>query len=410
MSRNTDLMTSFFRASIEGNIRKLLILQGLSFAWFPISTIILFYQHYGLSIEQSVLLKTVLSVSIFVLEIPSGYIADRWGRKFCLVSGGIIWVISWSIYSTQTTFNWFIFAEALTGIAGSLISGADTALTYDTLLQLGRAKDYRKIEGQLVAIAGISEAICGLIGATVAQYNLVYPFYLQTVCLILYCLIATRLIEPHVNDHKQAQRPPQALLSIVRESLIQNLTVRWLILLSATFSVATFLMVWLSQAYLSTYQVPSAMFGVVWVILHTVMSIASLSANRIEQVLGLKRTLLCLVILLGSSYLLLGVIHQVWGIVFVVIIYGVRGLVNPLLSDAINQRVPSQTRATVFSIKSFIFRFGFAFVGPFSGWLADQKSLNLSLIIMGIVFLLNGLVYWWNLVTLKSLNQRSSFK
>ncbi|WP_243397354.1 MFS transporter [Crocosphaera subtropica] len=390
------------RVTLQTNLSKLLILKGLSFAWFPIPTIMLFYGSHGLSIEQSIFLKTVLSLSIFLLEIPSGYIADQWGRKFCLVSGSGIWVISWLIYCTQETFSWFIVAEGLTGVAGSLISGADIALTYDTLLQLGRTQEYRQFEGKLVAIAGISEAICGLIGALVAQYNLVYPFYLQTVCLIFYCFLATQLIEPK-DEALELSQDPQNLWSIVKNALIINASIRWFILLSGTFSVATFLMVWLSQTYLSNYNVPTAWFGVVWVGFHGGMSCASLSANNLEQTFGLKKSLVLLIILLASSYLFLGIIDQVWGILFVAVIYCVRGWITPILNEAINKLVPSVTRATVFSIKSFVFRLGFAIIGTASGWLADQQSLNLSLIIIGIIFLIFSLFCWQNLIKLKAI-------
>ncbi len=386
-----------FRLSVQSNLRKLLILKGLSFAWFPIPTIMIFYEFHGLSIEQSIFLKTVLSLSFFLLEIPSGYIADQWGRKFCLIFGSSIWVISWLIYCTQQTFQWFILAEFLTGIAGSLISGADTALTYDTFLQLNRTQEYRKFESLLVAIAGISEAICGLIGAMVAQYNLVYPFYLQTICLLCYCFLATKLIEPqhHNKDKSQARLK---LISIVKNALIINHSIRWFILLSGTFSVATFLIVWLSQAYLANYNVPTAFFGIIWVAFHGVMSAASLTISNLSQKFGVKKALLFLIILLSASYIFLGMIAQIWAILFVAIIYCVRGWVTPLLNDAINQLVPSQTRATIFSVKSFVFRLGFVILGTTSGWLADQQSLNLSLIIMGIVFLTFGLFCWWNLV------------
>ena len=400
--RNVGYMTLNDQLSMEKNLTKLFILKGLSFAWFPIPTIMLFYQSHGLSIEQSIFLKTVLSISFFLWEIPSGYVADRRGRKFCLVTGSGIWVMSWLIYCTQQTFLWFIVAEFLTGVAGSLISGADTALTYDTFLQLNRAQEYRKFESKLVAISGISEAVCGLIGAMVAQYNLVYPFYLQTVCILLYCLLATKLIEPQ-HEVKENSQIQLKLISIVKNALIINHSIRWLILLSATFSVATFLIVWLSQAYLSNYNVPTAFFGMMWVVFHGLMSGASLTTSSLSHKLGLRNTLLFLIILLSGSYIFLGIIAQVWAILFVAIIYCVRGWITPLLNDAINQLVPSSTRATIFSVKSFVFRLGFAIIGTTSGWLADQHSLNLSLTIMGITFLSFGIFSWWNLVKLKSI-------
>ena len=157
--------------SLSANLTKLYILQGLAFAWFPIPTIVLFYEHYGLNIEQIVLLKTILSLSVLVLEVPSGYVADLWGRKACLVFGSGVWVASWLIYCTGTSFTEFAIAEILAGVAGSLISGANTALGYDTLIQVGREQHYQVWEGRLGAIAGISEAVCGIIGAAIASIN-----------------------------------------------------------------------------------------------------------------------------------------------------------------------------------------------------------------------------------------------
>ena len=133
------------------------------------------------------------------------------------------------------------------------------------------------------------------------------------------------------------------------------------------------------------------------------MSAASLTTSSMSHKLGLKNTLLFLIILLSGSYIFLGIIAQVWAILFVAIIYCVRGWITPLLNDAINQLVPSSTRATIFSVKSFVFRLGFAIIGTTSGWLADQHSLNLSLTIMGITFLSFGIFSWWNLVKLKSI-------
>ena len=99
--------------SLNSNLVKLYILRGLAFAWFPIPTIVLFYESYGLNIEQIVLLKTILSLSVLLLEVPSGYLADLWGRKACLVLGSGVWIASWLIYCIGTSFTEFAIAEVL---------------------------------------------------------------------------------------------------------------------------------------------------------------------------------------------------------------------------------------------------------------------------------------------------------
>lgn len=188
---------------ITKNLTTLWLLKGLESAWFPIPVIVLFYESQGLSIAQAVLLKAILSAAIFVGEIPSGYFADQFGRKNSLVLGASLWLVGWLIYCTQGSFSWFAWAEILTGLGGSLISGADSAIAYDSLLALNRTEKYAAWEGKGVAIMGITEAVCGLMGAWVAQWDLRYPFYLQTLCIGAYLGLALTLREPPQQHQKK---------------------------------------------------------------------------------------------------------------------------------------------------------------------------------------------------------------
>ena len=386
--------------SISSNLGKLYLLRGLSFAWFPIPTIILFYQSHGLNLEQAVWLKTILSLSILILEVPSGYIADKLGRKFCLVAGSAVWIIGWLCYCIGSSFTIFAIAEIFAGVAGSLISGANTALVYETLLQLGKESHYRTIEGRLVAVAGVSEALCGLVGAAIAQINLAYPFYLQTVCLIIYFCIALTLIEPKRSPIIVSDRLA-SLKTIIVDVFIKRPSLRWLILLSGTFSTASFSMVWLSQGYLEQIDFPIVAMGVAWAIFHLLMSVASFNASSIETTWGMKKTVLILVLSVAVAYILLGSISNTWGIALIAVIYIVRGLYSPLILNLINGQIPSDIRATVLSLNSFTFRLGFAVVAPIIGALTSSYSLSLGLFVGGWFFLIAGSFCWWRLVRLR---------
>ncbi len=387
--------------SLRSNLTKLYILRGLAFAWFPIPTIVLFYENYGLNIEQIVLLKTILSLSILILEVPSGYIADLWSRKACLVVGSGVWIISWLIYCLGSSFNEFAIAEVLAGVAGSLISGANTALAFDTLVQLGREQYYQIWSGRLAAIAGISEAVCGILGAAIASINLVYPFYLQTICLVIYFCLALTLVEPEYHQSLTNYQQLNQLKSIIFD-VAKRPQLRWLILLSSTFSSATFLIVWLSQDYLKQLNIPIQAFGWTWAILHLGMSLASLNSHRLQNFLGIKKTTLILVLILAASYIFLGNINQVWGIIFIIIIYLVRGLSSPLILNAINQQISSSTRATILSLNSLMFRISFAIVAPIIGAIASRYDLFTGLTIAGIIFLISGWFCWWKLIQVKA--------
>ncbi|MEM8830388.1 MAG: MFS transporter [Cyanobacteria bacterium P01_G01_bin.19] len=388
-------MTSKSLDSIGSNIWKLSVLRGLAFAWFPIPTIILFYQSHGVGLEQAVLLKTILSLSILLLEVPSGYIADRLGRKFCLIVGSSVWLCGWLFYCTGNSFSWFAIAEILAGIAVSLISGADTAIAYETLLQLNKADAYRSFEGRLIAIAGITEAVCGLIGAAIAEINLVYPFYLQTVCLALYLAISCTLIEPRCQVEQADRQHFLSSKAIIFDVFTQHPNLLWLILLSSIFSTATFLIVWLSQGYFQLIDLPIAAMGWTWAIFHLLMSLASVNARRLENRLGTKKALLVLIVLLSVAYLFLGSINSLGGIFFIALIYLVRGARSPLTLNLINQSVPSSIRATVLSLSSFSFHLGFAVFAPIIGAVSSRYSLSLGLFVSGCCFLIAGCWCWY---------------
>ena len=389
------------KQSIASNLNKLYILRGLAFAWFPIPTIVLFYESHGLNLEQIVVLKTILSLSVLILEVPSGYIADLWGRKACLVIGSGVWIVSWLIYCLGTSFTEFAIAEVLAGVAGSLISGANTALGFDTLLQLGREKYYQVWEGKLVAIAGISEAVCGIIGAAIASINLVYPFYLQTICLIIYFCLALTLVEPKYHQSTIKTQKLASFKNIIID-VFQRPRLKWLILLSGTFSSASFLIVWLSQDYLKQLNIPIQAFGWAWAIFHLGMSVASVNAHRLERILGIKKATLLLVIILAISYICLGSITQVWGIIFIMSIYLVRGLASPIVLNIINQQISSSARATILSINSLVFRLAFAIVAPVIGAISSRYDLFVGLTTSGCLFFVFGGFCWWQLVRVRA--------
>lgn len=103
------------RRKLAQNLNLLWLLKGLESAWFPIPVIVLFYQSYGLSLAQAVMLKAILSGAIFLGEVPSGYFSDRFGRKTSLIGGSLLWLVGWLIYCTQGSFHYFGIITAIDG-------------------------------------------------------------------------------------------------------------------------------------------------------------------------------------------------------------------------------------------------------------------------------------------------------
>ena len=144
---------------IKNNIIKLYLLRG--FLWFMVSMpiIVLFFQENGLTLMEVMILQSVYSFTIAITEIPSGYIADYFGRKNSLILGTILTFCGYLIFSNFSSFEIFVCAQIIIALGGSLMSGADSALMYDTLLEIEDEKQYTKVEGRTYAIGNFSEAV-----------------------------------------------------------------------------------------------------------------------------------------------------------------------------------------------------------------------------------------------------------
>ena len=99
-------------------------------------------------------------------HFPSGYFSDRFGDRKALHIAAIFGITGWASYTFASSFTGVLIAEIQLGISYAFISGADSALLFETLRQEGREADYARHDGRMTAWAQAGEA-GGAIGAGV---------------------------------------------------------------------------------------------------------------------------------------------------------------------------------------------------------------------------------------------------
>tara|TARA_B100000941_G_scaffold58490_1_gene38301 strand:- start:1260 stop:2414 length:1155 start_codon:yes stop_codon:yes gene_type:complete len=364
------------------NIIKLHILKGISWFMLSMPIIVIFFQDHGLSLAQIMQLQAAYSLSVAIFEIPSGYIADLFGRKKTIVLSTLFSFFGFLIFSFFSGFNEFIIAEICVGIGGSLMSGSDTALMYDTLIEENEQKTYTKVEGKNYAIGNFSESIAGVVGGLLAVNHLYLPVYLQTIILFFSIPISLSLIEPKVN--KKLALSFQSIKNVLYFSLIKNLKLKWLIIFSSFMGVATLSIAWLAQPFFQEINIPILYFGLLWALLNLTAGLSSFNSHKFNS----KNNIFKYSIIMIVSFILLSIYQSFVGLIFIFIIYAVRGLVTPLLKNLININISSEKRATILSIRSFIIRISFASIAPFLGFIADKKSLQYSFFILTIIIII----------------------
>ena len=110
---------NLFAASQAGLVNNLN--DGMSWGIFP-----LFFAGFGLGVERIGILKAVYPAVWGLLQMLTGPLSDRWGRKGLIVAG--MWVQAIGLVMTALTqsFGWWLLASILLGVG--------TAMVYPTLI------------------------------------------------------------------------------------------------------------------------------------------------------------------------------------------------------------------------------------------------------------------------------------
>ena len=346
-----------------------------------------FYESNGLSMKDIMILQAVYSIAIVVLEIPSGYLADVIGRKKTLIIGAVFGILGFTTYSLSLGFIGFLVAEIILGIGQSCISGADSAMLYDSLLDKGEEKQYTRFEGRITSLGNVAEAIAGILGGLLVGITIRAPYIAQTFVAFIALPAAITLVEP-TRKIPLIKAGMMEIVKIARFALITNRPLRRNILFSAITGTATLTMAWFAQPFFEYTSIDIVWFGILWTTLNLTVAITSYTAHRLEKLLGQRWSVLLIALLIPLGYLALSSFHLPIGLIVLYLFYLVRGYATPVLKDYINRITASHIRATVLSVRNFIIRLLFALIGPLLGWVKDIYSLPQALTLAGIIFLI----------------------
>ena len=365
---------------LKHNIVKMYLLRGV--VWFMVAMpiIVLFFQEHGLTLTEIMLLQSIYSLSVAFFEIPSGYMADLFGRRHTIILGTIFSFIGYLVFSFYDGFYVFALAQVLIGIGGSLMSGSDSALLYDTLIELKEKDTYTRVEGISYAVGNFSEATAGILGGFFAVTSIYLPIYVQTGILFFSIPIAISLVEPKINRDNKVDRSISAILGVLKFAMLESKKIRWLIIYSSAMGVATLAMAWFAQPFFKEINIPLAYFGILWAALNYSAGLASFNAHRIT--LSTDKILFIISIIIFISFICLSYSMSLFGLFFIFTIYLLRGIVTPILRNEININTYSDIRATILSVRSFFIRISFAIIAPILGYIAEYDSLSSSFYIL----------------------------
>lgn len=167
------------------------------------------------TIEEIALIAVITSVVSFALQMPTGYLADKLGKRFSMILGAAIAAPSPLFYIFMPDFVGGLIASLLFFGGYAFQSGAVEAFMHDTLKALGRDKEYSKVMGRAQSYGLIGNVVLiALIPATYAIHTSL-PFVLGFVSLLVMLWLVISFEYPHDQTEKKVKNPFTAVRSIV---------------------------------------------------------------------------------------------------------------------------------------------------------------------------------------------------
>ena len=369
------------------------------------------YMSSVLPLDQVIQLSAIYYLSVFVLEVPSGYFSDRFGRRVTLLLAAFSMIIANGCFIIGGSFAWFAVAQFFLAAGIAMQSGTDTAFHYDSLKVLGQEHEYQQREAKaeqwgltMLAIAAFSGGALGLI-----DLRLAYGFSLLSA--VAMAGLVWQFSEPGHSHNTADEEFYKGFFSILGASLarLRDPVLLWLFLVMIVLYALAHIVYEFYQPYISLLDISlfnateyaSLISGIVSSISMFGGALAARVSVGWHQKLGLVGLFIVAAIIqlsiVGSMALLL---HA-----SILILICTRNfpmsLVHAPVNAAIAPRISSAQRATYLSVQGLSERAVFAlFLLILSGGLEKGQPVNevaltgiltqtfiTGLLVIGILFL-----------------------
>lgn len=364
------------------NIKKLRNFSFFTMFFISIPVLVPYSLSLGLTMQEILEIQSFFAFMVAVLEIPSGYFCDLYGRRKTLLIGAFFYGVGFTLLSFVTTYKGMLLYEFFTAIAFSFISGADIAFLYDQLDSSDSREDKSHAIAQMQFSQSVAEAIGSILGGFLASISLKLPFLAQSVVSWCPLLIALTFIE---TKEVKAKSHVENFGKVFKE-LMTNKT-RWTLLNLVIWGLSSFCSVWILQKYWQDQKVPIAYFGIFWAFFNFTAGFTSKNIKYLKRYISRENLLLMAGLFPIIAYFSLGFFSGILVISFTIFFYLGRGMLQVLMREEFNHYIEDDMRATANSVQSFLFRIIFSVVGPLIGYSIDKKGTNTTFCYIGIVFL-----------------------
>lgn len=380
--------------------------------------LILFFLEQGLSFLEIGILYSIREILINIFEIPSGIIADSFGRKKSLIFSFLFYILSFLIFFVAERYFIFLIAIVFYAIGDAFRTGTHKAIIFD-YLKINNWNDQRAdYYGHTRSWSQMGSAISAILAALIIFYSgnyrtifvfSVIPYFIDLILISSYPSylngqnksLSLKQIKKKIllttKDFIFSFKNKEILRSVSNLSVFSGLHKSIKDYLQAIIQT---LAITIPILFLFTEKQKSAiLIGIMYSFIYLLTSLASRYSGRFKEKIKSSEKAMNVTLLVGLiATLLTGLFYHntlyIISVTLFIVIYLIENIRNPIGVAHISSLYKDEILATALSANSQAKSLFAAIFAPILGFLADKFGIGIGLSALAIIILITTPFYF----------------
>lgn len=339
-------------AKLSRSLKLLQVEAVLTSVVFAMPILNLFFAvEIGMSLEQVGLSQAIFTASLMILNIPTGWLADRFSRKACNIAGDMIAASGFVYYAFAQSFADVVIAELILGVGLAFSGGADVGLLKAYCKELKRS--YEQVTARIARWRPIAEMAAvtfgGILGAQYPRLTIL----LSGMTYLSGAILSWFLVEAG-ERRKNTVHPLKDMARIVVYALHGHRRLRWSILAYAFSRESTHALIWILTPLLIFAGVPPHIVGVAWALNLVAVWCGAQLAGRLSMRYGDWQLIAigCAVFIATAAALSVHV--NIFTVALYVGFGFARGWFSVIMPPIVQKHTPDDMQSTVWSLSGTV--------------------------------------------------------
>lgn len=370
------------------DLQKVKLSQIISSSQFWMVTFVLYLTTQGLSLEDTYKLLSIFSITIVILEYPTGVLGDHFSHRLSTIFGYLLCSISFFLISFPGGFYYYAITLILTALASALISGSDTSFLHYSSRDF--KKDFSEVRMYAIGMSVFSISI----GGYLSSFDLRIPFYLSS----FFFFIAALLLISTSRQKKDGfagnifARSLEGLKHTRDNKLLLNLMV-----VSAVLGAFFLSFKWFYNPLLIELKIDLIYWGFIIGFTTSLIAVGTYFYKKIST----KNVIWPFILIILATFLIGFTNFLAISIGALVISQFIRGYMDNQLNVELNNAISISSRASIISLKSLLVRL-FSSIYIFgAGFTLEKTSFLVMMSLTAGIILLSCLIPIIKIINIK---------